>query len=146
MTSEQAGGGQRKVVPVGEGLFHMPESPNDKAYLIGSKCSNCGYISYPAEKVCPNCVRDDTVTEVHMSGKATLQRYTVAQRGPSGFPVPYIQSYVKLDEGPIIYSLIAGVEQKEGVLQPGQKLEMVIEKIRTDAAGDDIVGYKFKPV
>ena len=146
MTSEQTGGGQKKVITVGEGLFHMPESPQDKPYLVGSKCSNCGYVCFPAEKVCPSCVRDDTVSEMHMGGKSTLLRYTVAQRGPSGFPVPYIQSYVKLDEGPIIYSLIAGVEQKEGVLKPGQKMVMVIEKIRTDPSGNDIVGYKFKPV
>ena len=145
MTTEQAGGGQKKVITVGENLFHMPSSPEDKAYLIGSKCSNCGHICFPAEKVCPSCVRDDTVSELRLSGKGSLERYTVAQRGPSGFPVPYIMSYVKLEEGPIIYSLITGVEPKEGVLKPGQKLTMVIDKIRTDTAGNDIVGYKFKP-
>lgn len=137
--------GEKKIIPVGEGFFHIPSSPGEKAHLIGSKCSNCGYISFPKVVVCPSCVRDDTMKETPLSGKATLKRFTLAERGPTGFQVPYIMAYVQLAEGPIIYTLVTGVEQKMDALTAGQKMEMVIDKIRTDAQGNDIIGWKFKP-
>ena len=38
---------EKKQIPVQEGLFYQPQSPEEKPYLIGSKCTICGYISFP---------------------------------------------------------------------------------------------------
>ena len=143
MTSE--GSEQKKVIPLREGFFHIPTSPDDHGYLIGSKCSNCGYIAFPKVVVCASCVRDDTMREVHLSGKARLDRFTVAYRAPVGMEAPYIQAYVQMEEGPMLYTLVTGVEQKADALQLDQPMEVVIEKIREDEQGNDIIGWKFRP-
>lgn len=136
---------QKKTVPLQEGLFHMPASPEDKGYLIGSKCSNCGYVTFPKRVVCSSCVRDDTMKEVHLSGRARLDRFTVAYQAPAGMTAPYIQAYVQLAEGPMLYTLVTGVEQKADALKLDQPMEVVIEKIREDEQGNDLIAWKFRP-
>ena len=84
--------------------------------------------------------------EVRLSGKARLDCFTVAHQAPSGFTAPYIQAYVQLEEGPMIYTLVTGVEQKADALQLDQPMEVVIEKIREDEQGNDLIAWKFKPV
>ena len=59
-----SGGSNKKMVPIKEGLFHMPESPDDEPYLIGSKCRECGCVVWPTRKVCPACVKDDIMDVV----------------------------------------------------------------------------------
>lgn len=136
----------KKVVPLREGLFHMPASPQDQGYLIGSKCNNCGYVSFPKRVVCPSCLKDDTMKEVRLSGKARLDRFTVAYQAPVGLKAPYIQAYVQLEEGPMLYTLVDGVEQKAESLKLDQPMEVVIEKIKDDEQGNDLIAWKFRPV
>lgn len=140
-----SGTGPEKVVPLREGLFHIPASPDDPGYLIGSKCHNCGYIAFPPVLVCASCVKEDTMRECRLSGKARLDRFTVSHTPNIAVEAPYIQAYVQLEEGPMLYTLIAGVEPRADALQLDQPMEMVIEKIRADEQGNDIVGWKFRP-
>jgi len=63
-----------------------------------------------------------------------------------GFPAPYIQAYVDIEEEPLIFSLITGCEAKEGALEIGDEVELVIEKITQDDEGNDAIGYKFRPI
>ncbi len=135
----------KKAVPLQQGLFHVPTGPGDPGYLIGSKCSNCGYVSFPKKVVCPSCVRDDTMKEVRLSGKARLDRFTVAHQAPSGLTAPYIQAYVQLEEGPMLYSLVTGVEQKADAIRLDQPMEIVIDKIREDEQGNDLIAWKVRP-
>ncbi|MDO8491778.1 MAG: OB-fold domain-containing protein [Dehalococcoidia bacterium] len=138
--------GPKKAVPLQQGLFHIPASPGDTGYLIGSKCSNCGYVAFPRRVVCASCVKDDTMKELRLSGKARLDRFTVAHQAPAGMTAPYIQAYVQLEEGPMLYTLVTGVEQKAEALQLDQPMEAVIEKIREDEQGNDLIAWKFRPV
>lgn len=132
-------------LPLKEGLFHIPESPNDKPYLIGSRCSVCGYTCFPKKKVCVRCRRDDTMEEIKLSPHGTLETHAVMQVGAPGFPPPYIIGYVRTKEGALVFTLITGCEPRDGVLDIGEEMEMVIEKIREDEEGNNLVGWKFKP-
>jgi hypothetical protein len=69
----------------------------------------------------------------------------VSERGPSGFSVPYIQAYVRLVDGPVVFTTIGGIDPLEGAsLRAGDELIMSIEPIRR--IGDtEIVGWKFRP-
>jgi uncharacterized OB-fold protein len=108
---------QNTVIPIKEGWFHIPESDDDQPYLIGSKCENCGFTTFPK-----------------------------AMQGPPGFTTPYIQAFVNLDEGVRIFTLIEGCKPEDDALQLGQEMELVIGKIKEDEQGNDIIGWKFKPV
>jgi uncharacterized OB-fold protein len=137
---------QRKQVPVQEGLFYQPQSPGEKPYLIGGKCQTCGYISFPRLLVCPRCVKKDTMEEMHIRGKGKIDKFSICNAALPGFKAPSIQAYINLEEGASIWSLVTGVEPSDENLKIGMDVELVIARLREDAAGNEIVSYQFRPV
>jgi uncharacterized OB-fold protein len=79
-----------------------------------------------------------------MAGRGTLVDFVVVERGPAGYAVPYVQAYIKLLDGPKIYSMLSGVEPTETGPRIGQDMEMFIDVIRSEN-GVEIVGWKFRP-
>ncbi len=132
--------------PIREGLFYQPISPNERPYLIGSKCNLCGYVSFPKRVICPMCLKEGTMKEVPLSNKGKINTFTISRVAPVGFKAPYIQAYVDLPEGPKVFSLITGCEPSGEALQIGTEVELVIDKIREDDEGYEIIGYKFRPI
>lgn len=137
---------EKKQVLVGEGLFHLPTSPGDEPYLIGSKCRSCGYIAFPRREVCPACISLDSMEEVPLSRRGRIYSWTVARVAPPGFPSPYFQSFIDLEGGPRIFSLISGVDPSTESLEDGMEVELVLEKISEDEQGREVIGYKFRPL
>jgi uncharacterized protein len=133
-------------IPIKEGLFSWPLSSDQEPYLIGSKCTICGYCCFPKKSVCAKCVRDDCMEDVKFGPYAILDTYAVMRVAPPGFVPPYVQGYVILENGPKIFSLITGCETNDHALPLGQKMELVLEKIRQDEEGNNLIGWKFKPV
>jgi uncharacterized OB-fold protein len=136
----------KKQIPIQEGLFYQPQSPEEKPYLIGSKCTICGYVSFPKLTVCPRCVQKDTMAEVHLSGKGKIDMFSTCFAALPGFQAPSVQGYINLDEGARIWSLITGTEPSDEAIKNGMDVELVIGKVRTDADGNDIMSYQFRPV
>ena len=137
---------EKKQIPVEEGLFHIPSSTADAPYLIGSKCSVCGDVAFPKREVCPRCVRKDTMKEYHIYGKGKLNTYSIVNAAlpDSRRPLSRRMSISKTVPGN--WSLITGVEPIDKALKLGMDLELVVEKVREDAAGNDLVSYQFRPV
>ena len=136
----------KKQIPVQEDLFYQPQSPEENPYLIGSKCNVCGYISFPKLMVCPRCVKPDTMEEVHLGGKGKIDMFSTCYAALPGFKAPSIQGYINLEEGARIWSLITGIEPDDKALKAGMDVELVIEKLREDSEGNEIMSYKFRPV
>ena len=137
---------ENKRLPILPGIVHEATSSDDRSYLIGSKCRACGRTFFPRRSVCRVCMRDDTMEETALSTRGKIDTFTVIGVAPVGFKAPYIQAYVDLPEGPRIFSLITGVEPSETALRDGEEVELVIDKIREDENGNDLIGYKFRPV
>jgi uncharacterized OB-fold protein len=135
----------RKGAPIEEGLFIEPSSPDEKPYLIGNRCRLCGLISFPRTPVCPKCMKKDTMEETRIRGRGKLDSFSIVHAALPGFQSPSIQAYIDLEEGPKIWSLVTGCEPSEEALTPGMDMEMVIEKVRTDEEGNDLISYQFKP-
>jgi uncharacterized OB-fold protein len=133
-------------LPIKEGLFYIPRSPKEKPYLIGSRCRICGYTSFPKNAVCVRCRRDDTMEEIKLGPYGSLETYAVMRVGPPDFPPPYVIGYVKMEEGPVVFTLLTGCEPEDDALELGQDMELVIEKVREDGAGNNLIGWKFRPV
>ena len=128
----------RRVVR--EGLFDWPSvSPA----LIGHRCKVCKNVFFPRRFICPECFEEGTLEEIHLSTKGRLYTFSVLERGPLGFDPPYAVGYIDLPEGFRIYSLLTAESMEE--LRIGMEMELVIEKIRQDSEGNEIIGYKFKP-
>ena len=137
---------ENKPIPIKEGWFHIPSSPEDQPYLVGSKCERCGYISFPKATICRSCMGENTLREIHIGRKGKLDTFTISMQGPPGFTAPYIQAFVTLEEGVRIFTHIEGCELKSDALKIEQELELVIGKIKTDPQGHDVIGWKFRPV
>jgi uncharacterized OB-fold protein len=142
--SEATAGG--KQVPVQEGLFYQPASPGEKPYLIGGKCRECGYVSFPQLMVCPRCVKKDTMEEVHLSGKGRIDTFSICNAALPGFKAPSVQAYINLEEGARFWSLVTGVEPSDENLKIGMEVELVIARLREDAGGNEIMSYQFRPI
>ena len=56
-------------IPIQEGLFTWP---SDDPRLIGSECTECGAVLFPAQSGCPRCTSDDT-KERELGTKGTLR-------------------------------------------------------------------------
>lgn len=135
---------QKKQVLLREGLFHLPTSPGEKPYLIGSRCRACGNVFFPQRAVCPACISDDTLEETPLSTRGRINSFAVVQVAPAGFVAPYIQALVDLPEGLTIFSLIAGGAPEEQALEMGAEVELTVEPISVDENGNEVMGYKFR--
>ena len=138
--------GQKKRLPILPGIIHQATSPAETSYLIGSRCRACGRTFFPKQSVCRVCMREDTMQETALSSRGRIDTFTVVHVAPMGFKAPYIQAFVDLPEGPRIFSLITGCEPSENALKTGTEVELVIDKITEDEKGNDLIGYKFRPV
>ena len=133
----------RKTIPIREGLFHIPSSPSEKPYLIGSRCEGCQEVMFPQRKICLNCFGRE-LDQVRLSSRGKLFTFTVNHQGPKEFSTPYASGVVDLPEGVRIYSLLTDWEAKG--LKIGTEVELVVEEIKEDNNENIVVGYKFRPV
>jgi uncharacterized OB-fold protein len=69
-------------------------------YLMGSKCKQCGFATYPPRANCPECMSDEFGYQ-EWSGKGKIITFTRIAAAPTGFDdvAPYIIGVVDLDEG-----------------------------------------------
>jgi uncharacterized OB-fold protein len=131
---------------VKEELIQPGMDDKDTARLIGSKCKVCGYCCFPPKQVCIKCLCDDCMENINIGPQATLESFAVMHIGTPDVPAPYIMAYVKTPQGPSIFTLITGCEARDDALIIGQKMELVIEKIKQDEKGNNLLCWKFRPV
>jgi len=129
-----------------EGLFHVPESPDDMPYLIGSRCRVCEYTTFPRKKVCIRCLRDDTMEEIGLGRHGKLETFAIMRVGPPEFTLPYAVGYVRTDEGVRVFSQLTGFEMDDDALDLGEEMELVIDTVRKNEKGENVIGWKFRPV
>ena len=141
----------KKQVPLAEGLFTWP---SDDPRLIGTKCKTCGHHFFPKTYLCqnPNC-RSKDVETVNFSKHGNLNSYSIQYYQP---PPPYVSPdpFVPLaiglvefeKEGLRVIGQLTNVKNPEKDLKMGMAVEMVIEKLKEDEHGNDVMIWKFKPV
>jgi uncharacterized OB-fold protein len=133
----------KKMIPIRENLFAIPSLPSEKPYLIGSRCRDCQEVMFPQKRICLNCFGKD-LEQVALSSRGRLFTFTINHQGPKEFSAPYASGYIDLPEGVRIYSLLTDWEAKG--LKIGAEMELVIEKMKDDLEGNEVVTYKFRPV
>ena len=69
-------------------------------YLMGSKCGECGFQTFPPRSDCPECMSGE-FEFVEYSGKGTVWTHTRIDAAPTGFDddAPYTCVVVELEEG-----------------------------------------------
>ncbi|WP_304111536.1 Zn-ribbon domain-containing OB-fold protein [Mycolicibacterium bacteremicum] len=125
--------------------------PDESPQLIGSRCGACSAVTFPRQTHCPRCSRSE------MSDQLLPRRGTVIAWTTQGFPpgAPYAGPTGK-DFEPFGVGLVQlGDEIRvEGRLTEndpeklsfGMEVELVMAPFATDADGDELVTFWFKPV
>lgn len=136
----------KKQILVREHLFTMPKSSGEPPQLIGSKCNNCGEVVFPRKTMCPHCCSDN-VEETFIGPRGKLYSFTIIyQPAPIGYkgPIPYGVVKVEMPEGLRITG--HATMNNAAQLHIGMEMELLVDKLFTDSSGNDIIGFKFKPV
>ena len=112
--------------------------------LEGCRCPGCGDTFYPPRAVCLSCYHEG-LDRVALSRRGTLHTFTIARMAlPGAFvKAPYVIAQVQLEEGVIIPTVLDDVDPES--VQIGMELELVIEKAMSDAEGNDVMAFKFRP-
>jgi uncharacterized OB-fold protein len=141
--TQQSIGNEKKIIEAIPGAFEME---NDQPYLVGTKCSKCGAAFFPPRYICTYCLTDEGVQKARLGNTGTLYSYTVINVASKEFNPPYAFGFVILEPEKIrIPSVLTGFDLAQE-LKSGTKMQMVIEKLRNDEYGNEIVSYKFRPV
>jgi uncharacterized OB-fold protein len=126
--------------PVAPGLF---TGPADEPRLIGSRCRDCGVVTFPAQGSCPACT-SVAVEERHLGRTGTLWTWTVQgfrpkapYAGPDGQFEPYGVGYVELPGEVRVEARLTVADPAQ--LRIGMPMELVV------VAVGDRVTYAFAP-
>jgi uncharacterized OB-fold protein len=136
-------------VPIAAGLF---TGPGGDPQLIGSRCTACGIVTFPAQSSCPRCASTE-MTEHLLARRGRLWAWTTQEfpppsppyAGPTGKAfVPFAVGYVALGDEVKVEARLT-VSDPE-LLVPGMQMELVLVPFRTDDDGNEVVTFAFRPV
>jgi len=133
---------EKKVLEAVPGAFVIEDG---EPHLVGTKCSKCGASFFPPRYICTYCLTDEGVEKAKLGNRGKLYSYTVINVAGKEFNPPYAFGFVILEPEKIrIPAVLTGFDLAEE-LESGTPMKMVIETLRTDAAGNEITSYKFRP-
>jgi uncharacterized OB-fold protein len=134
-------------VPIAEGVFTWP---SHDPRLIGSRCTACGIVTFPAQASCPRCPSTE-MAEHLLPRQGRLWAWTTQEfpppsppwAGPTGDDfVPFAVGYVELGDEVRVETRLT---QMQG-LRIGMDVELVLVPFRRDEAGNEVVTFAFRPV
>ncbi|RBQ15852.1 hypothetical protein DP939_33115 [Spongiactinospora rosea] len=87
------------------------------AALVGGRCADCGATAWPARAVCHRCGGAD-VRLGAFARSGTLVSCTRVMVPRPGLEAPYMLGQVRLDDGPVVFGQILGLDDTEAVPCP----------------------------
>lgn len=133
--------------PVAKGLFRVD---GQDVALVGARRRSDGVVAFPF----PAGSDTDDYEKILLPTTGALWTYTVQRFRPKapyndGLPEqaefkPYAVGYVHLDGHVIVETRI--VTEDFSVLKVGLPMQLVLEKLRTEEDGEEILTYAFSPI
>jgi uncharacterized OB-fold protein len=129
--------------------------PDENPQLIGSRCGDCGATVFPMQDHCPKC-SSAAMSEVLLPRRGTVIAWTT-QGFPPGPPYlgptgkdfePFGVGLVQLGLGEDAVVRVEGrlTENDPAKLAFGQQVELTMIPFATDADGNEVVTFAFRPV
>lgn len=128
--------------PLQEGMWVIRD---DKVYLLGSVCEDCGEVYFPVKEVdvCAHC-QGRSLKTVELSREGVIFSFSVVHQPPAGGfykgTVPFIYGLVELPDGVIIQGHILADGE---TLKIGDRVQVVLDILSEDENGAVSV-YKFE--
>ena len=133
--------------PIGEGLFTWP---SDEPRLIGSRCEDCGVVTFPEQDSCPRCTGTNVRRHL-LSRRGTLWTWTVQGFRPKAPPYegpvdfqPYPVGYIELPGEVKVESLLVDVSPEQ--LRIGMEMELTIIPFDSSVSDESLVTFAFRPL
>ena len=133
-------------IPVAKNLF--TESAGG-ARLLGSRCATCKTPYFPKSAVCHNPDCDGSnMQDAEFGPKGTLWSCAIQDYpppAPAKFDqpyTPYAMGVVDLDDGLRVLGRMKVPDPR--ALEPGVRVELVLDVLAHDADGNEIITWKFK--
>jgi uncharacterized OB-fold protein len=125
--------------------------PSEEPQLLGSRCDECGAVTFPAQSRCPRS--HPTMTELPLPRRGTLVSFTT--QGFLPFPGyaggmamedfrPFGVGLVQLDDVVRVEARLT--ESDPAKLDFGMEVELEIVPLYTDEEGDEVMTFAFAPV
>ena len=143
MTATQADEKPKRVVPLREGIFRIPTGPGEKPALIACRCPRCGEHFFPKRAICLACGQVG-LEEAYLTGPGKIWTFTIARMTPPGslIEAPYVVAQVELPERVIVTSVLSECDVDS--VRVDMPVELVLEKVKEDDEGNDVVAFKFR--
>jgi len=120
-----------------EGADAVPEHPA----LLGGACA-CGYVFFPLQRYgCEKCGGLDIEPRALSGAGALLASARVHLHAGKGREAPFTVGSVRLDDGPIVRTLIV---EAAGPLEVGRRMVTTLEAV-ADAEGAPRLDLRFAP-
>lgn len=137
-------------IPVAAGLFtDSAAGPR----LLGSKCTQCGVMTFPVQHGCPRCTSEE-MEETPFERRGTLWTFTTQGFPPKSPPYaievtpetfePYAVGYVEFPGQAKVEGRL--LESDPAKLRIGMEMETVVVPFMTDDDGNEVMTYAFRPV
>ncbi len=110
--------------------------------LKGGRCKDCGFVTYPARKVCPKC-HSKNIEVIDLPREGKILTYTIVRTAPEGFGdfAPYPLAIVELENGARLMLQIVDTDFDK--VQIGKKVRVVFRRLLVEGnAGVIIYGPK----
>jgi uncharacterized OB-fold protein len=125
--------------------------PEENPQLIGSQCGACHATVFPVQTHCPKCSKAE-MSDLGLPRRGTLVAWTTQgfapgapYIGPTGKDfVPFGVGLVQLDDVVRVEGRLT--ENDPAKLQFGMDVELTMIPFATDAEGNDVITFAFKPV
>ena len=116
--------------------------------LVGTKCTNCGRIFFPARTFCPDCRRASIgkIEPYALARTGTVYSFSIIHEAPdcNNMLKPYAVAMVETDDGVMIEGQLVDVDLEK--IEIGMPVRAVLRKLDADGkAGVTHYGYKFVP-
>ncbi|MFF3850806.1 Zn-ribbon domain-containing OB-fold protein [Streptomyces sp. NPDC002328] len=135
--------------PVAEGLFTWPPGDSAPLRLIGSECTACGLVSFPAASDCVRCASTESKERL-LADRGTLWTYTTQDfrppsppyDGPAAFE-PYSVGYIELPGELLVEARLT--EPDPDRLRIGQEMRLTLVPCTVLDDGTEIMTFAFTP-
>jgi uncharacterized OB-fold protein len=136
--------------PVAEGLFTWPPDETAPLRLIGSECTPCGLVSFPAAADCVRCASAESKQRL-LSDRGTLWTYTTQNFRPPSPPYdgpedfePYAVGYIELLGELLVEARLTEPDPQK--LRIGQHMRLTLVPYTAQDDGTEVVTFAFAPV
>lgn len=112
--------------------------------LVLQRCRDCGVVQHRPRGLCATCLSDD-IEHFVASGRGSVYTYSVVRQNQMpafAKAVPYVVSYVQLEEGPQLLTNIVGCDPDDVAIGMAVKVDFV----PTPSKNGDVLGVpRFVP-